>query len=251
MILNACRSVESARSPPFFFFTTLATLTPPPFTFRPLPHGCAHGASATANGRATAGQPQHAKRKGHCGTVPQRARGVRGGGLPGTSSPTPAISLAPSKLGACWNPAHSRLGSSWHTDAFPPTAPPALGPSCHIPELRAASASWRHMAPPASIPEARRLPVQRHRTAPGPLLPRTCSAPTPPRTFVDAPLCTACASSHLSARTSVQFPVLGVEPTYCMGSAHSYESPRYQLRHGVPEHPLFCSAVQARCGRSI
>ena len=141
-------------------------------------------------------------------------------------------------------------GSSWHTDAFPPTAPPALGPSCHIPELRAASASWRHMAPPASIPEARRLPVQRHRTAPGPLLPRTCSAPTPPRTFVDAPLCTACASSHLSARTSVQFPVLGVEPTYCMGSAHSHESPRYQLRHGVPEHPLFCSAVQARCGRS-
>ena len=142
MILNACRSVESARSPPFFFFTTLATLTPPPFTFRPLPHGCAHGASATANGRATAGQPQHAKRKGDCGTVPQRARGVRGG-LPGTSSPTPAISLAPSKLGACWNPAHSRLGSSWHTDALPPQLP------CAWPELShpRAARRFRLMAP--------------------------------------------------------------------------------------------------------
>ena len=39
MILNACRSVESARSPPFFYFTTLATLTPPHSLFAHSPTG--------------------------------------------------------------------------------------------------------------------------------------------------------------------------------------------------------------------
>ena len=75
----------------------------------------------------------------------QRLRAGTGctGGLPGTSSPTPAISLAPSKLGACWNPAHSRLGSSWHTDALPPQLP------CAWPELShpRAARRFRLMAP--------------------------------------------------------------------------------------------------------
>jgi hypothetical protein len=141
LILNACRSVESARSPPFFFFTTLATLTPP-VHFSPTPP------------RVRPRRIGHRKRSSDCwaATACKKKRPLwhratagtgRTGGLPGTSSPTPAISLAPSKLGACWNPAHSRLGSSWHTDALPPQLP------CAWPELShpRAARRFRLMAP--------------------------------------------------------------------------------------------------------
>ena len=142
MILNACRSVESARSPPIFFFTTLATLTPPRSLFAHSPTGAptAHRPPQTVERLLGS----HSMQKEKAIVAPcHSGHGAYGGGLPGTSSPTPAISLAPSKLGACWNPAHSRLGSSWHTDALPPQLP------CAWPELShpRAARRFRLMAP--------------------------------------------------------------------------------------------------------